>query len=228
MVTHGEILKHFIRNAGLTQSEFADKIGVSRVTVGNWTRSAWLPPDKINQIVRALGISEEIFAKDDLNPSDVLKNLSTDISTIYQKTGSTILHVPVEAEAGFIGGYTTPVLNHDLQEWSLPGFDERGYSFRVKGDSMFPTFREGEIVVTGQKTEPYELIKREYVYVIVCSDNILIKRLSVSKKDAGKIILISDNPSYPETELNYDEVKLYRARRNISYDLSKKYPVGTI
>jgi len=60
----------------------------------------------------------------------------------------------------------------------------------------------------------------------VCSDNILIKRLALSKKDAGKLILISDNPAFAETELNYDVVKLYRARRNISYDLSKKYPVG--
>jgi phage repressor protein C with HTH and peptisase S24 domain len=225
MVTHGEILKHLIRSAALTQAEFADKVGVSRVTVGNWTRSAWLPPDKINQIVKTLGISEDVFAKEEINTADVLKNLSNDAETGYQRTGSTILYVPVEAEAGFIGGYTTPVLNHDLKEWSLPGFDERGYSFRVKGDSMFPTFREGEIVVTGQKTEPYELIKKEYVYVIVCSDNILIKRIAINKNEPGKLILISDNPAYPETELNYDEVKLYRARRNISYDLSKKYPV---
>lgn len=139
-----------------------------------------------------------------------------------QTTPNTILHVPIVAEAGFVGGYTDPVTNEELKDWALPGFDEPGYSFEVRGPSMLPTLKEGVIVVTSRREERYETIRGGYIYVIVTPENILIKRIRTDSKNNGTLHLISDNPEFKESTAKFDDVKIYRGRRFIDYDMSKK------
>ena len=58
-------------NAGLSQKEAADRLGVSNKTLGNWENGITFPPvDKIPEICELYG-----WSYDDLNflPSDSLK-----------------------------------------------------------------------------------------------------------------------------------------------------------
>ena len=58
-------------NAGLSQKEVADRLGVSNKTIGNWENGITYPPaDKIQEICELYGLSY-----DNLNflPSDSLK-----------------------------------------------------------------------------------------------------------------------------------------------------------
>lgn len=58
-------------NAGLSQKEVADRLGVSNKTIGNWENGITYPPaDKIPEICELYGLSY-----DNLNflPSDSLK-----------------------------------------------------------------------------------------------------------------------------------------------------------
>lgn len=209
-IHEGESLRLQLRAKKINQEEFASGLGIGRSTLLNYMKLSILPDD-IKQMLRQKGITFE----EHINTVD-------EPSVDYKSSlGSTILHVPAEAEAGFIGGQMTPVLNYDLQQWTLPGFDEPGYSFRVRGESMFPTFKDGEFIVTGTRQEPFELIRKDFVYVIVTPDNILVKR--INRQPDGKLHLVSDNPDFGPITVEYDNVKVYRARRNVSYDLSKKY-----
>lgn len=223
-MTQGEILKRLIKTKGHTQEQFADKVGLTRATINNLTKQAELSEEYQSQFAKVLGVDKNVFTHR-IIPDEVVFTQSKggDAEFLPRNSGYTILHVPVEAEAGFIGGNMDPVMNDELQPWSIPGYDEPGYSFKVKGDSMFPTFKEGEIVITSRKQEPYDLIRRQFIYVIVTKDQILIKRVEQDKKNPGMLKLFSDNVNYEPISVKYDEVKIYKARRNFSWDLSKKY-----
>ncbi len=133
----GELLKEALKKAGKSQQWLADELNVHRNTIGNYIDMQELPKDFMQQLGKlGIEIVHPQMAKEDMES--------------YFSIGSTILHVPIEAEAGFLGGAVTPAMNYDLKEWSLPGFDEPGYSFLVKGMSMFPTLKEGEFIVTGR------------------------------------------------------------------------------
>lgn len=214
MSTHeGNELRLYLRKKGIKQEDLSMKIGISRSTLLNYLNLGELPEE-----------FKQMLKKANINWANVETNDNTSEPLIeYKPSGPTILHVPIEAEAGFVGGSTDPIMNEDLQVWSMPGFDEPGYSFRVKGDSMYPTFKEGEIVITSRKIEPYDLIRKQYIYVIVTETNILIKRVEADKKKQGVLRLISDNSKHEAIEVNYDDVKIYKARRNFTWDLSKKY-----
>lgn len=217
----GEFIKNAIRGKGLSLQEAATMLGISRQTLHNQLNSATPKNDFLQNVKDTLGIDYSKLI------SEEVKSTVEEITSIHEPTeqytpiGSTILHVPIEAEAGFIGGAITPAMNYDLRPWSLPGFDEPGFSFSVKGMSMYNTLKEGELIVTGQRKEEFNLIRRDYIYVIVTKENIVTKR--VNKKSDGTLVLISDNQDFKPFEVNYDDVTLYRGRRNVSYDLSKKY-----
>lgn len=55
------------KDLGMTQSEFADRLSVTRQTVGRWETGAAVPDiDKISDIADILGISCDYLLKDDL------------------------------------------------------------------------------------------------------------------------------------------------------------------
>lgn len=60
--SEGEILKLIIRKAGLTQNDFADKLGVSRVTISNLTTKHKLSEDWKLKICSVLNVSKDVFA----------------------------------------------------------------------------------------------------------------------------------------------------------------------
>lgn len=210
-------LKQYRNENGLTQVKLASLLGLSARAYAQYEGGEFdNNPKKVHQYTARL---HEI----NLNNLDSKPTREQGLAYTALNVIPTILHVPVEAEAGFIGGDTDPVMNEDLQVWNMPGFDEPGYSFRVRGDSMYPTFKEGEIVITSRKQEPFDLIRKQFIYVVVTKDNILIKRVEQDKKKEGLLRLISDNPAYEPIEVKYDDVKIYKARRNFTWDLSKKY-----
>lgn len=70
---------------------------------------------------------------------------------------------------------------------------------RVVGDSMEPTFRDGdEVLVDFTAPDPYSL--HDGVYAIRLAGALMIKRLVV--QPAGVVDIRSDNPAYPPRTFN--------------------------
>jgi phage repressor protein C with HTH and peptisase S24 domain len=71
----------------------------------------------------------------------------------------------------------------------------------VKGDSMEPTIRDGDILVVDTSITQ---VRDNAIYVIIYAGNVLVKRVHL-KRD-GSLTLISDNERYPREDVPIAEV----------------------
>jgi phage repressor protein C with HTH and peptisase S24 domain len=71
----------------------------------------------------------------------------------------------------------------------------------VKGDSMEPTIRDGDILVVDTSINQ---VRDNAIYVIIYAGNVLVKRVHI-KRD-GSLTLISDNERYPREDVPIAEV----------------------
>ena len=123
-----------------------------------------------------------------------------------------IVHVPVEAQAGYGQQLHDPVFLKDLPTFTLPGIQFNRGSYRcfdIAGDSMEPTLFAGDKVVCSF-VEPHNFsssIRNNYVYVVITNDGVVIKRLKNNIKQNNTISLISDNSYYSHYDLHIDEIK---------------------
>lgn len=72
----------------------------------------------------------------------------------------------------------------------------------VRGDSMEPTLREGDEILVDRTPRPL----RDGIHVVRLDGALLVKRLDTSR--AGRLVLLSDNPSYRPVECRADEVEV--------------------
>ncbi|MBR2578406.1 MAG: helix-turn-helix transcriptional regulator [Erysipelotrichaceae bacterium] len=88
------------KDLGLTQSDFADRLSVTRQTVSRWEAGTVLPDiDKINDIARILGVSCDYLLNDDIKEDNVT---SSPISRVLQKAkGKTVRLTFFEEEGDF-------------------------------------------------------------------------------------------------------------------------------
>jgi len=107
-----------------------------------------------------------------------------------------ILKVPIPAQAGYMEHVGDQTYLGELKAYSLPGFENGVFRmFEVKGNSMEPTFHEGDWVVGSHVEEAWD-IKNNDIYIIVTRDGICIKRVVNEVDRRGVLIINSDNPAY--------------------------------
>ena len=107
-----------------------------------------------------------------------------------------ILKVPIPAQAGYMQHVGDQTYLGELKGYSLPGFEHGVHRmFEVRGNSMEPTFHEGDWVV-GSHVEDASDIKNNDVYIIVTRDGICIKRVINEVDRRGVLIINSDNPAF--------------------------------
>lgn len=219
-------IKKFRDKHGLTQSELAKILGVDQSRISRIEKfQQWLTAGQEAILMERFGPLEAYYVSDETVPP-----LPMDLNEPDARYGSgkSLLYVPQPAEAGFLSGDVSPFTNEDLISYSgLPNFDKPGFAFEVVGASMEPTLKSGEVIVTSRQevTDASKLTLGE-IYVIEHDAAILVKRLTEINKEKETITLKSDN----EDELRYKPItipfnlvrKMWRGRRIIKYDLSKK------
>ncbi len=144
----------------------------------------------------------------DTNPSG-LQVLSI---VLDEKKKERIVHVPVNAQAGYAEELSDPTYLSELPTYSLPDhdFSQGTYrSFDVEGQSMYPTLNSGDRVIC-QFVEPnmwtYS-IKENKVYVVVTTEGVIVKRIKNKIQQYQKLIICSDNKSFPEYPQDIRQVK---------------------
>lgn len=128
--------------------------------------------------------------------------------------------IPVKAQAGFLRAIDQTVYIDGLDKYALPpGIDPYGAIWaywEVQGDSMEPTFYDGDYILATQVPRmDWDQLRKFYTYIIVTEDKILIKR--VYPKTDQEWALISDNEErYPQQLLKVETVKqVWVFRRHI-------------
>lgn len=167
MASFPDRLKLLREKAGMTQEELADKLGVSKGTIGNYETGTRVPkPEKMEAIAdlfnvdfdylvgRSTAAPEfsleekwiiESYRKADQYTKDgirmILKRFDRKEAIPEQKPMKIIPLFPAAA------GPDSPVDGEAFDEYEVPEDSKAAFAVRISGDSMEPEFHNGDVVL---------------------------------------------------------------------------------
>ena len=157
---------------------------------------------------KASGKAQAADSKQQSEPWKNLGNFKVLTVTVDREGKENTLLVPLTAQAGYPSLCNEAVYLQDMQPYHLPGFEWGTYrAFEVSGTSMSPTFGHKDIVVCSV-VDRKDLLKPWECYVIVTSENLLLKRVSTVITEADETFeLHSDNPGYEPYRLPVADIQ---------------------
>ncbi|MEO5599783.1 MAG: LexA family transcriptional regulator [Cyclobacteriaceae bacterium] len=200
---------------GLTQREFAERLGLKQATFGAYEEDRATPPlNCLIDVARIFNVS--------------LDNLiNCDLSTLAEKSWRTpgsrkkeVLAITVDAHnkenvelvtqkasAGYLSGFQDPEFVKDLPKISMPVLPKnKTYrAFEIQGDSMLPV-QPGSIIFA-EYCEDIGVIKNGKLYVLITrQDGIVFKRVFNFAPQEKKLLLVSDNRLYQPYGIDVDDI----------------------
>jgi transcriptional regulator with XRE-family HTH domain len=202
-------LKYLRKLRGLTQEEFANKLGIKRSLIGAYEEERADPRLDVLEIISEMfKLSlDELFLKDlSVESGSYLMKRRQQKMMSKQEDRNVISFVPVKAAAGYLAGYADAEFIDELNTFTLPMLAGGNYrAFEIIGDSMLPT-PSGSIIVC-EKIESLDDAKNNAAYVVVSrNEGIVYKRLVKNPKTKAKYTLVSDNPSYQPYQINAEDI----------------------
>ncbi|MBQ6503253.1 MAG: LexA family transcriptional regulator [Flexilinea sp.] len=214
-------IKLYRIKAGLTQSEFAEKMKVGQSAVSQWESGKRIPPlETFIKIAEALEVSPEMLidAKIDNKAWREIK-----LKQVPDFTDKAFI-IPLVATLR-CGYNTAGQPSYDaIQKIELPLSYKYRYgsdivAVKAIGQSMLPTIRPGDLLIS----KPGDAWDDGQIVVINVDDSDTIKRI-YHAKDKG-LDLVPDNPSFRTLHLSPKEILYYpphvlgRIVRNMGQDL---------
>lgn len=217
-----ENIKYLRKQAGYTQEQFANQVGIKRSVVGAYEEARAEPRlQTLMGIAEVLNVTvDDLIAKDltggqELAQREKVKVLSI---TVDKSDNENIELIPQKAAAGYLNGYSDPEYLSELPRFHLPMLPPNATyrAFEISGDSMLP-IPSGSIVI-GKYLESVEDIKNGKTYVLLTErEGVVYKRVFNYIADRGKLYLVSDNKSYSAYEVEpKDVIEIWEAKAYIS------------
>jgi phage repressor protein C with HTH and peptisase S24 domain len=194
-----ERIRTIRKKLGLTQMEFAEKLGKSWRTIQDWEAGKRnIPEPELRLISQTFNISYEWLKTGQGEIFEKKPSIEEIIAVEQRRIKENSILVPVVGKAG--AGF--PQMKFDIE---VVGYIETKkiprvnpsdlIAIEVRGDSMEPTLQEGDKVIAKIYIgDGLDIPNRKIVIVANQDGELLVKRLI--KKD-GLILLTSDNPNYP-------------------------------
>ncbi len=200
-------IKFLRKKNGLTQKQFAEKLGITRSLVGSYEEKRAEPKLMLlQQIAHFFNITTDQLISHDFSSQELPDDTNLEyisgkklrILNIVsdQKNKEQITVVPVKAAAGYAKGYADAEFVETLPKFSLPLPElskERSYRlFQIQGESMNPV-PSGAYIIS-EYIQNWQNVKDGKTYIIITeNDGVIYKR--VFKKEQF-LLLRSDNPDF--------------------------------
>lgn len=184
-------LKELREGRGMSQAQFAEKLGIAQSTVGMWESGRREPNfEMLLQISSFFGIHvDEILGGSNLAPlPDALRG-----GKLIDVLGRVPAGTPVEAVESIVD---TVELSEKL---SNDGHDY--FALLFTGDSMYPEYKDGDIVIA-RKQSTADTNDDDIAYVNGCDAT--LKRIAVSEKG---ITLRAVNPAHESYSYSNEDVE---------------------
>ena len=174
------------KEANMTQQELASKLYVSQQAVGKWERGEATPnPETIVAMSRIFGVSADTLLGESAPP------LSTG-GTWVPVLGDVAAGIPIEAVENIV----------DYEEIdTIMASTGKYYGLRIKGSSMEPRIREGDVVIVRQQEDADT---GDTAVVLVNGESATVKR--IKKEPDGGLWLLPNNPAYDPQHYSPAEV----------------------
>lgn len=172
----GQNIKNYRESHNLTQSELAAKLGISQQSIDKYENAGTIPREKVVKAMMTLfGLTRnELFGEPET---------STPTATNIPILGTVIAGQPAYAAENIIGW--EEVTDRMSKQGKL-------FALKVRGDSMTPEFKEGDIVII---REQEDVESGEIAVVLINGDEATMKKV---KKTKDGIFLYAFNPSVYE------------------------------
>lgn len=205
-------LREFREKMGLSQEKLAQELGVTARTVQYWEAKSSIPPTQHEKIRQLMEHCEE-------NSSDVKDVLPTQGGMLNLRN-SLQYYSELDVTASNVEGLIDNEVNAVYKLLNIPGL-EGCVGFNVRGDSMIPTMKHGDVVAV--EREPVKTIVNGEIYFVLTRDNQrMIKRL-VYNKEKEIVTCFSDNPDqrlFAPFDIEQDIIiRVLRVRGCLSYEL---------
>ena len=171
---------------GMTQEQVAGLLGVHRTTYNRYEKGLRSPDlETVSKLATIFGVTTDYLLGSKPNEQD------PDQIRLIPLLGSVPAGIPIEAI-------------EDIEEYIdiYPRFVKHGelFALHVKGDSMEPDLRSGDIVII----EKQEYVDNGQIAVVrVNGEDFTIKRVKLSQKG---LMLIPSNPAYDPVFFDSDQV----------------------
>ena len=185
-------IKAIRKKLGLTQANFAKKIGVDTKTVQNWEYGRNIPASKNDLIHSIIEDSFSQIKKDKPQPDKDHKEYETYL-------------LPMTAAGGSLVGFDSDGASAVDCEKIISPIADVSFAITIYGDSMYPTYPSGSRALI-KIADPNIFIEWGTVYVLDTIDGIVIKELHKSK-DPAKVVCHSINPKYDDFEINMTNIR---------------------
>ncbi len=198
MLTHEQIwnaLDRLAVRAGLSPSGLAKRAGLDPTTFNKSKRitpdgrERWPSTESVAKALAATGVSIDSFVQ-------YIENSARAVQTVP------LLGFAEAGSGGYFDDGGFPV-GKGWDEVGLPSVnDEHAYALEISGDSMKPTYRDGDIIVVS----PGAPVRRGDRVVVKTKDGeVMVKEL---RRRTQKVIeLQSLNPAHPDRTLPTSEVE---------------------
>ncbi|MCF2516763.1 LexA family transcriptional regulator [Dyadobacter sp. CY351] len=215
--------KQIREELNLTQSAFADELGISATTADIERGRTRIPGQVVKELLRKYSINPLWLFGDSkqkyLQPDKLL--MSPKVVTVDNAGKDNIVLVSAKAAAGYPNNIGDAQWFETLPAFSIPLPEFRNATFRgfqVEGDSMSPVLHSGEWIV-GKALDDWEDVSPKQIYVVVTVDSILVKKIQ-QESQSTFINLISSNPEYSPIKLDRSEIKeIWIVNSKLTFDL---------
>lgn len=219
------------KQKGLTQAQFAEKIGSNRSAVGAYEEGRADPRLQTLAIMaRFFGVSIDDLILTQMTTDGSRRKLPLELPIrvlpiAVDETGEATLMslVPDKASAGYAGGFADAEFIEELPMLRLPlgelpsGKTHR--AFQIEGESMLP-IPTGAYVITSY-VESLQHVRTGTCYVWVTqSEGVVYKRAGFLDFDQQTLELVSDNPAFDRLVMQLSDIReIWLAHGYISFDL---------
>lgn len=183
----GEELKLLIRRTGMTITEAADKIGVTRQTLHNKFGMEEVDEDFLLKVKgRLSGDTTGLMrVKEGLT-------LYQDLAELNVPRADLIPFYDVDVAAGYPAIAGEDVNHADSYLW-IPGFEDCDCAATVRGDSMYPKYSNGDIILC-KRVPDLRHVRYGEPYLIIDEDGQVVKYITKDERK-GFFLLASENPN---------------------------------
>ena len=205
-------LNKLIEYLAISKREFERRINVSN---GYLNQLKHMPKEEILERISIqfpeLNISWLLTGE-----GEMLKSEAQQCDSLSDRTGKSRIRywVDVDATAGGLTMFEDNPMSRCI-EMSIPEFGDCTDAVNLHGDSMFPLFKSGQIIILKEWVESFIDFGNVYL-VITKSGNRMVKYLRKGS-DAAHVLCVSENPAFDPFEILIDDIlKLYIVKGSIS------------
>lgn len=189
MIIKGLQIREFRKRNKITQAELAQQLGISRNTLVSYENGDVIPETKMKLLSSVLGEIE--------NPNNEKPEIKVNKGIAYYED----VDVTAGPDVLFTDGSLQPT-----GYIQIPHFEDCDTSFPLWGDSMWPLYQSGQIVMCKEFLPWRDYVPYGEVFLVV-TDSLRTVKYVKPASSGDKYLLVSENPHFDSFEVSKDHIR---------------------